>query len=287
MSAKVIVGMFKPTLLTLRFPRSGHTSTVLRSGLVLITCGMDPAALEANQAELLNPDPEGTALAPPGPMTKGRADCSATLLPDGRVLVAGGSGDTSAELYDASTTFPPAGTFSATGNMTLARCGHTATLLANGKVLIAGGRDCSFGMPVSTATAELYDPARGTFTPTGSMVVRRIQHTATRLPDGRVLVTGGTDNGQEAVPSAELYDPQSGTFTLTFGAPLARYSHSATLLADGTVLLIGGYAGGLATVPVPRASTELYDPKTDLFSPSGDMATSCKCSARCFSARSS
>ncbi len=112
---------------------------------------------------------------------------TATLLPNGKVLVAGGyttqSRSREAELYD-----PASGTWTTTGSLATARLDHTATLLPNGKVLVAGGLDSNSS---SLASAELYDPASGKWTATGSLVTARADHTATLLPNGKVLVAGG------------------------------------------------------------------------------------------------
>jgi hypothetical protein len=147
-------------------------------------------------------------------MTTGRIGQTATRLANGKVLIAGGedasfSATASAELYD-----PSSGTFSATGSMTVPRAFHTATLLPNGKVLIVGG--WQFNFPSSAlASAELYDPISGTFSPTGSMSTGRVDQTATLLGNGEVLVVGGFGNLQLGLASAELYDPSAGTFSPT------------------------------------------------------------------------
>ena len=130
----------------------------------------------------------------------------ATLLSDGRVLIAGGGdGGASALLYD-----PKSDKYSPTGTMFAAQCGATTTLLQDGRVLIAGG-GAGYARPGLTS-AELYDPKTGEFSPTGSMTTVRDGHTATLLPDGRVLIAGGGDSSNWATigAAAELYDPKSG-----------------------------------------------------------------------------
>jgi Kelch motif len=141
--------------------------------------------------------------------------------------------------------------FSDTGSLGNERDSHTATLLPNSKVLVAGGYDGN-----SLASAELYDPASGTWTATGSLATARYAHTATLLQNGKVLVAGGYGSGG-STPSAELYDPVTGTWTATGGLATARYVHTATLLQNGKVLVAGGSNSGGYLV-----SAELYDPGT-------------------------
>lgn len=204
---------------------------------------------------------------PTGAMTVVRSGQTATLLLDGRVLLAGGSNDNTAELYD-----PKTGTFSQTGPMNVVRVrGQTATLLQDGRVLIAGGTDDSLsGNPL--ASAELYDPGTGRFVPTGSMVHPRSGHTATLLPDGGVLIVGDYDPSFNSHATAELYDPITGQFVPT-GSPVdPRNGHAATLLQDGRVLLVGGTGTGAYNDPAP-ASVELYNPTTGRFMPTGSLTT--------------
>lgn len=206
-----------------------------------------------------------------GTMAHSRASHTATLLPNGKVLVIdGGQLDlddllvsiASAEIFD-----PSQGIFIPTGSPCIARELHTATLLPGGKVLITGGNEFS-GYPTllaATATTELYDPATGLFAKAGNMLVGRSQHTATLLNDGRVLIVGGSPSGALA---AEILDPNTGTSTATANMPTVRIAHTATLLPSGQVLIVGGQNnddGELATA-------ELYDPKTNSFAITGSMS---------------
>ena len=213
-----------------------------------------------------------------GNMSIARAGHTATLLANGKVLIAGGANgelDASAELYD-----PTDGTFTPTGSMTSPRAGATATLLGNGKVLVAGGLGPGASMLTMLNTAELYDPQSGMFTTTGSMSVNRVRPTATLLNDGRVLIAGGVDShagGGRAAASAELYDPSNGTFTPTGNMVTERADHTATLLASGKVLIVGGWNGHRADAsddpPWDPLFAELFDPVSGTFAETGSMTT--------------
>jgi hypothetical protein len=196
-----------------------------------------------------------------------RAGHTATLLPNGKVLVAGGT-DGSSTLQSAEIFDPATNTFSATGNMTSARVNHTANLLADGKVLLSGGEVDQGNSATILASAELYDPATGTFAATGPMAAARSRQTATLRADGRVLIVGGVSS--TVVSSAETYDPATGTFTSTGSLAVARFNHAAALLADGKVLVAGGDDANLQDI----FSAELYDPALGTFSVTGAMTVS-------------
>jgi Kelch motif len=219
---------------------------------------------EGATAELY--DPRSRSFAATGSMTTERVSQTATLLSDGRVLVAGGWDRDgvlkSAELYD-----PVTGTFSPTGDMATARAAHTASLLADGKVLLAGG----YNGEQSVSGAEVYDPDTNEFTRTGGMNTARSAHAAALLPDGRVLVTGGIDAADDVVQGTEIYDPSQGRFVGADEMSTARYKHAAVSLDTGDILVVGGsdeddFYG-------KRASAEVYDAATDTFAAVSSMKT--------------
>jgi hypothetical protein len=205
-----------------------------------------------------------------GNMSVPRQDHTATLLQNGKVLIAGGASGyngtvwATTELYD-----PATGIFTATGNMTTPRLNHTATLLPDGKVLIAGGQtNTQYHPPSALHSAELYDPSTGTFTATADMARKRGDHSATLLEDGTVLIAGGYDfNGANiSISGAEIYDPVKGTFTATGNMTTGRAGLSAVLLPSGGVFITAGHDGDEG--PITRV--EIYDPYTGAFSLAGD-----------------
>lgn len=191
-------------------------------------------------------------------LTTSRQQHTATLLTNGRVLMAGGistSNLASCELFDpAGTSWLPA------GSLTTARRLHTATRLADGRVLVAGG----FGT-AALASAELYHPVTNTWSSAGTLATARQLHTATLLNDGKVLVTGGL--GAAALATGELYDPALNTWTTTGNLLTARQLHTTTLLPDGRVIAVGGLGAAVLN------TTEIYNPANGLWTAAAPMVT--------------
>jgi hypothetical protein len=245
----------------------GTTATLLQNGMVLI-------AVQNNvHAELY--DPTTGTFANTGNMITARAAATATLLHNGTVLIAGGAYSCgigtscpppTAELYD-----PTAGTFSPNGGPFYAHSAGTATLLNNGMVLLAGGEPQGPNDTVILQAAELYDPSKGTFSgaPVTGLNTGRVNHTATLLNNGQVLIVGGEDINNHPLASAELFDPTTGAFTFTGSMSTARVLQTATLLNNGQVLIVGGLDSNNNNL----ASAELYDPTTGTFTPTGSMNT--------------
>ena len=239
-----------------------------RVGIVLVLLVCLIASLQA--ARLWGSSSARGRVTATGSLTVRRFSQTATLLPNGKVLVAGGMEQNgvyyaSTELYD-----PPTGRFSLAASMESPRACHTATLLRNGKVLIAGGSEGSWR---HLATAELYDPATGKFTPTGNMTTARCGAEAALLNDGRVLIAGGSgEHEYDRLASAELYDPASGTFAKTGSMHVPRDTHVIALLLDGRVLVVGGSTDGRFPNETLTGTAELYDPATGQFTMTGNMA---------------
>ncbi|HEY8285836.1 MAG TPA: kelch repeat-containing protein [Chloroflexota bacterium] len=255
--------------------RGQNTATLLRDGRVLVVGGCDSnggdcTSLTAS-AELYNPK-TGTWTVT-GSMHEPRWGHTATLLPSGRVLVAGGSAadcgpdgcasiQASAELYD-----PRTGDWTLTGSMHQARAFHTAALLPSGQVLVAGGTVATAaGATHPLAGAELYNPQTGTWALTGSMHRAGSGQAATLLPNGLVLVNAGPSaNGHHR--NAELYHPHSGSWATT-GSLLHDSGYvtgqTVALLHSGKVLVVGGSLTN-------HASAELYDPQTGAWTLTGSL----------------
>ena len=174
---------------------------------------------------------------------------TASLLPDGRVLVAAGGNFqealTATEIFD-----PTSETWSETAPSPTALGAPTATVLSDGRVLLAGGYTTAGWLK----TCLIYDPAAGSWSATGDLNDARYAHTAELLPDGKVLVAGGEGGiGGVILESSEIYDPATGQWTLAGNLNMPRWYHASALLHDGRVMVAGGNDG-------PRlASVELYD----------------------------
>ena len=207
------------------------------------------------------------SVVPAAAMHDRRADHTATMLKDGRVLIAGGMVENgvflnSAELFD-----PATGRFMPTGSMLSRRVGHSATLLPNGKVLIAGGLAGRLveGGPGIVDSTEIYDPQTGRFTAGPTMSAPRSGHAAVVLKNGKVLIAGGNNRDEQPLASAEIYDPVSNSFTPAASMHTARIARAAVLLNDGRVLVTGGGDGREA---------EVYDPRANSWHETGKMTAS-------------
>jgi hypothetical protein len=239
-------GIFTSPSVFMKAVRTGHGTTRLADGRVLLTGGQDAYSNVNSSAEIYDPAAGSFSLTT-GLMNQGRYGHTATILQNGNVLVVGGYSDSAgANLVPTAELFNPvSGTFSPTSSPNVPRAYHTATLLGNGMVLIAGGEIAG---PQTTTSIELYDPAIGSFTLAGNMSAPRYNHTATLLNDGRVLIAEGVSGsnggpGNQVGPD-DLYDPSTGQFAEV--GPHFQFSQTtiipfdSVLLANGQVLVDEG-----------------------------------------------
>jgi hypothetical protein len=252
-AAAHVHGSFAPTG-DMTVGRIYAAAAPLADGRVLVAGGADQSIDTGDNvlqsAEIY--DPRTGTFSPTGSMTVPRVGAAAAPLPDGRVLVVGGDDKIqlagalkSAEIFD-----PATGSFTPTGDMTITRNQPAAAPLPDGRVLVAGG---TYRDPISQvylASAEIYDPAAGTFSPTGSMAVRRVGAAAAPLPGGRTLVAGGAF---PSAASAEIYDSSTGRFA-SVGDAITGPRGAAASLPDGRVLIAGGDQYG--------PSSRIFDPVT-------------------------
>jgi N-acetylneuraminic acid mutarotase len=250
--------------------RQQHSAVLLRDGTVLVSGGnidrtpcADLCVNTLAESEIYNPSTGQWKAV--GDMTIARSFFTTTMLSNGKVLAIGGRIHTGPDYFDykaiawADLYDPTTKKWNATGTMSIGREDHSAVLLNNGKVLVIGGTTVDFN-GVTVASAELYDPASGTWATTGSMLQGRERFTATLLQNGQVLVAGGDYyDGVNAgvLTESELYDPALGTWSATASMTTPRFGAKAVLLRNGKALQAGGEPDFTDT---PTPSAELYSP---------------------------
>ena len=240
--------------------RSQHTATLLLDGRVLIAGGGTPE--QAQSSVELYDHSAGVSVHAPD-LLQPRAGHTATLLGDGRVLIVGGLGGvSSAELFD-----PASGTFRPVSPPIRPRSDHAAVLLSSGKVLVLGGDVSGIGAS-PTASAELFDPQSERFEEIAPMMTPRRPYGVIALPDGRLLIAGGTTGGKVVTTAAEIYDPSLERFESVSALATPREKHASAGLPDGRILILGGNrdpdGDGLN-------STEIFDPSENRFLPGPDL----------------
>ena len=271
--------------LAMTTPRADHSAAALQDGRALLAGGTTNANVGGVTSSAEIYDPNAKSFTATGSMTVARQGATATLLNDGRVLLAGGVQNigfraelSSAELYD-----PVAGTFTATGSMQTPREGHTATLLRDGQVLVAGGSDNGVH---TLDSAEIYDPRSGAWHFAGHLTVPRVAHVAVLLGSGQVLIAGGgrgdMPGGYIVYQSAETYNPELRQFTrVPAHMNSDRVGAAALLLNDGRALIVGGKSGKVLTSfgpgtlnlnsLAPLNTAETYDPESSSFVLTGKL----------------
>lgn len=274
---------------TMTTPRALAFSATLSDGRVLICGGVDATGVVLASAEIYNP--ATNTFTATGSMTVARAAFDGTILANGKVMVAGGTtnladavqaltnAQDTVEVYD-----PATGVWTRVASMADRLLAPDLTLLANGNVLLSGGFDVNsfLGLPLpvgSITTCRRYNPTTNAWSSAAPMNASRGAHgiNTVRLPDGRVLVTGGASSGPDltqasSIANAELYNPTTNTWTALANMATPRAIHSVTLTLDGRVVVAGG-AGGTFTAPVETASAQVLDPASNTWSPLSNLTT--------------
>lgn len=196
-------GVWKATA-AMRAARHAMTGTLLASGKVLVAGGATGASDALISSEIYDPITRLWTLG--AKMMQARSDYASVMLASGKVLFIGGENINGVSIRNAELYSPSSGTFTATGSMVATREEHTAVLLANGNVLVSGGNKLTLTSSTPLSSAELYNPATGIWTATGSMSNARSGHTSTVLTNGYVLDCGGS-NAVNELNSSEVYVP--------------------------------------------------------------------------------
>jgi hypothetical protein len=254
--------------------RERATAVRLQDGRVLVVGGVAPGASGANLSVCEVYDPATSTWTSVEAIGAVASHFGLTLLPDGRVLRTGGFTASFTPLATTELFSPATGQWTPAVAMVTARYGHTAVLLADGRVLVAGGITSTSTGLAALASGELYDPATGQWSTTGSLATARSKHGVARLLDGRVLAVGG-DAGQDGFTSAELYDPATGSWTATGAMSVARSNDDVCCpgiarLPSGDVLVAGGSRPSGAPSSV-LSSAEVYRVATGMWEATGDL----------------
>ena len=220
---------------------TAHLTALLEDGRVLVMAGDKQSGSSGSDDRVEIFDPKTDRWQPAAPHENAGGSSTATLLADGRVLIAGGNVDPS--IYD-----PVNDTWQPAGHLAMDRWRAQAVRLQDGRVLLIGGALVAQAPPILNSV-EIYDPASNTWRQAAPLAQARCSHTATLLPDGRVLVTGGSrlwdyswDDPESFLSSVELYDPVGDTWGTLPPLRQGRADHTATLLPDGRVFVTGGWA---------------------------------------------
>lgn len=255
-----------PASLAVVGERAAHTATTLPTGELLVAggCVVDGCRTATADTFVLAADGRSARLGPA--MSDPRDAHTATLLPDGRVVLVGGfAGEGQSPLSSIDVFDPATGTIAAAAPLELGRGGHAAALTGDGRVLVVGGWT---GPRSYTATTEIFDPGSGTVTAGPDLPVGADALDAVTLSDGRVLVSGGQVSSGVGTAMAEIFDPATGAWIATDPMRMERFKHAGVLLADGSVLIMGGTSDD----DVLLASTEIFDPASGRFADGPDLA---------------